>query len=276
MSIESSLVKLADKIDVDGKSTISPEYKNPNNSIEKSLERIANQMDKQGKSDVVPDYKNPNQSIEKSMERIAEHYTSGGSGGDETFDILFSVQDDEVELVHGSYSDIDWESDTPPSVGVIVSGQLSASVEWYFGPEIEEDSVGFRISYSDERTFYRLIILYSDDSVTIEPTDAPPLDIKRSSITNTGGNTFRVRSVLYDSSTGRFEIAESMLSSNNQALSVVPAYIEILDRDTGLPIDDYKITPYPADNLSYSSSKEQWIFNGTVSVVYDPDAPMPN
>lgn len=41
MSIESSLVKLADKIDVDGKSTISPEYKNPNNSIEKSIERIA-------------------------------------------------------------------------------------------------------------------------------------------------------------------------------------------------------------------------------------------
>lgn len=41
MSINSSLVKLADKIDVDGKSTISPEYKNPNNSIEKSIERIA-------------------------------------------------------------------------------------------------------------------------------------------------------------------------------------------------------------------------------------------
>lgn len=41
MSINSALVKLADKIDVDGKSTISPEYKNPNNSIEKSIERIA-------------------------------------------------------------------------------------------------------------------------------------------------------------------------------------------------------------------------------------------
>lgn len=41
MSINSSLVKLADKIDIDGKSSVSPEYKNPNNSIEKSIERIA-------------------------------------------------------------------------------------------------------------------------------------------------------------------------------------------------------------------------------------------
>lgn len=41
MSINSALIKLADKIDVDGKSTVSPEYKNPNNSIEKSIERIA-------------------------------------------------------------------------------------------------------------------------------------------------------------------------------------------------------------------------------------------
>ena len=41
MSINSSLIKLADKIDTNGKSSVSPEYKNPNNSIEKSLERIA-------------------------------------------------------------------------------------------------------------------------------------------------------------------------------------------------------------------------------------------
>lgn len=48
MSINSSLVKLADKIDADGKSTISPEYKNPNNSIEKSIERIADNYSSSG------------------------------------------------------------------------------------------------------------------------------------------------------------------------------------------------------------------------------------
>ena len=48
MSINSALVKLADKIDVDGKSTISPEYKNPNNSIEKSIERIADNYNGSG------------------------------------------------------------------------------------------------------------------------------------------------------------------------------------------------------------------------------------
>lgn len=48
MSINSSLVKLADKIDAEGKSTISPEYKNPNNSIEKSIERIADNYNGSG------------------------------------------------------------------------------------------------------------------------------------------------------------------------------------------------------------------------------------
>lgn len=48
MSINSALVKLADKIDVDGKSTISSEYKNPNNSIEKSIERIADNYNGSG------------------------------------------------------------------------------------------------------------------------------------------------------------------------------------------------------------------------------------
>lgn len=48
MSIESSLVKLADKIDADGASNVSPEYKNPNNSVEKSLERIADHYEAGG------------------------------------------------------------------------------------------------------------------------------------------------------------------------------------------------------------------------------------
>ena len=48
MSINSSLVKLADKIDADGKSSVSPEYKNPNNSIEKSIERIADNYNGSG------------------------------------------------------------------------------------------------------------------------------------------------------------------------------------------------------------------------------------
>ncbi len=48
MSINSSLVKLADKIDADGKSSVSPDYKNPNNSIEKSIERIADNYSSSG------------------------------------------------------------------------------------------------------------------------------------------------------------------------------------------------------------------------------------
>ena len=48
MSINSSLVKLADKIDNDGKSNITPDYINPNNSIEKSLERIADNYTSSG------------------------------------------------------------------------------------------------------------------------------------------------------------------------------------------------------------------------------------
>lgn len=48
MSIESSLVKLANKIDADGASNVSPEYKNPNNSVEKSLERIADNYEAGG------------------------------------------------------------------------------------------------------------------------------------------------------------------------------------------------------------------------------------
>lgn len=48
MSINSSLVKLADKIDADGASNVSPEYKNPNNSVEKSLERIADNYEASG------------------------------------------------------------------------------------------------------------------------------------------------------------------------------------------------------------------------------------
>ena len=48
MSINSSLVKLADKIDADNKSNVEPEYKNPNNSIEKSLERIADNYSSSG------------------------------------------------------------------------------------------------------------------------------------------------------------------------------------------------------------------------------------
>ena len=48
MSINSSLVKLANKIDTDGASTVVPEYKNPNNSVEKSLERIADNYEASG------------------------------------------------------------------------------------------------------------------------------------------------------------------------------------------------------------------------------------
>lgn len=50
-------------------------------SIESSLVKLADKIDAQGASDVVPDYKNPNNSIEKSIDRIADHYEGGGSGG---------------------------------------------------------------------------------------------------------------------------------------------------------------------------------------------------
>lgn len=50
-------------------------------SIESSLVKLADKIDAQGASDVQPDYKNPNQSIERSIDRIADHYEAGGGGG---------------------------------------------------------------------------------------------------------------------------------------------------------------------------------------------------
>lgn len=50
-------------------------------SIESSLVKLADKIDAQGASNVVPDYKNPNNSIEKSIDRIADHYEAGGGGG---------------------------------------------------------------------------------------------------------------------------------------------------------------------------------------------------
>lgn len=52
-------------------------------SINSSLIKLANKIDTENISNVEPDYKNPNNSIEKSIERIADNYNgSGGGGGD--------------------------------------------------------------------------------------------------------------------------------------------------------------------------------------------------
>lgn len=71
MSIESSLVKLANKIDADGASNVSPEYKNPNNSVEKSLERIADNYEAGGGGGGVLVVNDNNGTLDKTWQEIA-------------------------------------------------------------------------------------------------------------------------------------------------------------------------------------------------------------
>lgn len=79
MSINSSLVKLADKIDADNKSSVAPEYKNPNNSIEKSLERIADNYSSSGggTGGGVLRINDVNETLDKTWREIYDAINSG-------------------------------------------------------------------------------------------------------------------------------------------------------------------------------------------------------
>lgn len=76
MSIESSLVKLADKIDAQGASNVVPDYKNPNNSIEKSIDRIAENFSSSGGSSDIAIIEYADEDMVYGENGISQFYTT--------------------------------------------------------------------------------------------------------------------------------------------------------------------------------------------------------
>ena len=76
MSIESSLVKLADKIDAQGASNVVPDYKNPNNSIERSIDRIAENFSSSGGSSDIAIIEFTDEDMVYGENGISQFYTT--------------------------------------------------------------------------------------------------------------------------------------------------------------------------------------------------------
>ena len=76
MSIESSLFKLADKIDAQGASDVKPDYKNPNNSIEKSIDRIAENFSSSGGSSDIAIIEYADEDMVYGESEISQFYTT--------------------------------------------------------------------------------------------------------------------------------------------------------------------------------------------------------
>lgn len=100
MSIESSLVKLADKIDAQGASNVKPDYKNPNNSIEKSIDRIADNYEAGGGTGMGVYVVN----VSVTEQSNFDEYTCDKTAGEilsalKTSLVLFVVENDYVYVV---------------------------------------------------------------------------------------------------------------------------------------------------------------------------------
>lgn len=270
MSINSSLVKLADKIDADGKSSVSPEYKNSNNSIEKSLQRIADTFDATHKSIVTPEYRNPNNSIERSLERIADTYTSGGSGGgDDTFDVLFEIDTEtpSARLVKGHFSDLDL---TTPNVKVgayykpfgsqmpNIVFSVSAMVE-----DVDSHSAGFAISamVQEGESFYYLLFR-NDDTVEIEevPNPFPPSQITLQR--GYGSSVFYADICGYEHHA--FVCGRALFSGDGYRTTIAPLSTHFYDADG--EIINNEITFDPADAGSYNEG--QWVITKSCSITH--------
>lgn len=277
MSINSSLVKLADKIDTNGKSSVSPEYKNSNNSIEKSLQRIADTFDATHKSTVTPEYRNPNNSIERSLERIADTYTSGGGGGgDDTFDVLFEIDPvtPSARLVKGHFSDIDLTT-------------LNVKVGAYFNPygsqmpnlvfsalamiteKTEDDGVVFSISVMSEpsgESFYYLLFR-DDDSVEIEevPNPFPPSIEQIRLQKGYGSSVFYADICRYEHAA--FICGRVLFSGDGFFSTVAP--VSTYFYNAGGEIINSGITFNPVDAGSYNNGR--WVITKSCSITYTVD-----
>lgn len=108
-------------------------------SIESSLVKLADKIDAQGASDVVPDYKNPNNSIEKSINRIADHYEAGGGtgGGGDVMVVTLTYNEDADDGTYTSSATateiVAANSDGKAIIGKIDYGQFFVSVIDIFG-----------------------------------------------------------------------------------------------------------------------------------------------
>lgn len=279
MSINSSLVKLADKIDTNGKSSVSPEYRNPNNSIEKSLQRIADTFDASHKSSVTPEYRNPNNSIERSLERIADTYTSGGGGGgDDTFDVLFEIdpQTPSARLVKGHFSDFDL---TTPVVKVGAYwkpfGTQLPNVVFSLTTVFMDSEPGARIiilvtTATEQDEHYYALTFMPDDTVEIEETTSPfPSPMAPTIVVQKGANSSPIFITTVE------QLSDYSYLCETAELTVGGKYI-IADIRTDLYDADGKIinggiTFNPADAGYYTNGK--WVITKNCSITYDPLPP---
>ena len=287
MSINSSLIKLADKIDTNGKSSVSPEYKNPNNSIEKSLQRIADTFDASHKSTVTPEYRNPNNSIERSLERIADTYTSGGGGGDDdTFDVLFEIdpQTPSARLVKGHFSDIVFDQTAPNiKVGAYINpyasmGINSVAVSVTAFPFDVDPTTGATIAitvldfYAETELYYQLNFA-TDDTVEIEAIPNPfPPSIEQITLQR-GYGSATIQTDICQYSHNVFECGRVSLSNDGFFRTIAPILTHFYD--SGGEIINSGITFNPADAGSYNGGNE-WLITKSCSIIYTPtNDPLP-
>lgn len=151
MSINSSLIKLANKIDTDGVSEITPDYKNPNNSIEKSIERIADNYESGGGGGsslpaVTPEDEGKVLTVDSEGEWVAG--TGGGGGG-----VLICTLDMQTGALNKTWQEI-FDAASVGSV-ILINNQTTAI---YHGTlsYIRSDEgyeVAFR-TFSDDNTTY--------------------------------------------------------------------------------------------------------------------------
>lgn len=117
-------------------------------SINSSLIKLANKIDTENISNVEPDYKNPNNSIEKSIERIADNYSgSGGGGGGGGGALIVHESNDTLDKTWKEIHDA-----TLTSVVVLVSGDEVETIIDYCA-NVGINDPGYYVAFISERYY---------------------------------------------------------------------------------------------------------------------------